>query len=124
MSVPGPVPGAVRRERLTRVLAGAGRAPVVVVSAPAGWGKTVALADWAGGRPGVHWAAAAAAPDRLHAALTAVLRHPGGPPPLVVVDDADRLASTMVTTILNFMAHSDGTVVLAGRGTGPGQPLP
>ena len=59
LHVPGSRPGLVPRPRLTgRLTEGLGQG-LVLVCAPAGYGKTVLLAQWArqGGRPsgGYHW---------------------------------------------------------------------
>jgi len=56
LHVPRPQPGFVSRPRLVSRLGEGVAAGVVVVSAPAGFGKTVLLADWArsGGQP-VAW---------------------------------------------------------------------
>ncbi|MDD7939608.1 hypothetical protein PHK61_14385 [Actinomycetospora lutea] len=45
-------PGAVRRARLTGALAGALRAGLTLVSAPAGFGKSTLLVEWLATRPG------------------------------------------------------------------------
>ena len=53
LHIPRPQPGFVSRPRLVSRLGEGVAAGVVVVSAPAGFGKTVLLADWArsGGQP-------------------------------------------------------------------------
>ena len=53
LRVPGPRPGFVPRPRLAERLGESLRHGLVLVRAPAGYGKTVLLADWAGrgGRP-------------------------------------------------------------------------
>src|SRR4051812_43034198 len=45
-AVPRVPPGFVRREPLRALLGKAVEAPVTLVAAPAGYGKTVLLADW------------------------------------------------------------------------------
>ncbi|MGW9156466.1 LuxR C-terminal-related transcriptional regulator [Microbacterium sp. NPDC055665] len=53
---PGPQPGAIRRERVSSAIADAvGEHPLTVVSAPSGFGKTTAAADWASGLEQVAW---------------------------------------------------------------------
>jgi LuxR family transcriptional regulator, maltose regulon positive regulatory protein len=56
LHVPRPRPGFVSRPRLVEALEGGLARRLILVCAPAGWGKTVLLADWAqrGGRP-VAW---------------------------------------------------------------------
>ncbi|WP_147332055.1 hypothetical protein [Geodermatophilus marinus] len=51
-AVPRLAPGYVPRPRLLGALAAATAGQVVVVSAPAGYGKTLLLADWVGRGPG------------------------------------------------------------------------
>ena len=46
LHVPGPQPGFVARPRLVRVLGEALARQLVLVCAPAGFGKTALLADW------------------------------------------------------------------------------
>jgi LuxR family maltose regulon positive regulatory protein len=59
-TVPGPPADLVSRPRLLTVLDGASEAAMVFVGAPAGFGKTVLLAEWARGRDGgaVAWLSA------------------------------------------------------------------
>lgn len=53
---PGPQPGAIRRERVSTAIADAAAIdPLTVVSAPSGFGKTTAVADWASGLEQVAW---------------------------------------------------------------------
>ncbi|TFB17707.1 LuxR family transcriptional regulator [Microbacterium sp. 3H14] len=53
---PAPQPGAIRRERVSDALeAAAAVDSLVVVSAPSGFGKTTAVADWASGLEQVAW---------------------------------------------------------------------
>jgi LuxR family transcriptional regulator, maltose regulon positive regulatory protein len=56
-TVPELPPGYVPRDRLTAQLDAAIRSPLTLVTAPAGWGKTVALAAWARAntQQGVRW---------------------------------------------------------------------
>lgn len=53
---PAPQPGAIRRERVSAALThAAGLDPLTVISAPSGFGKTTAAADWASGLEQVAW---------------------------------------------------------------------
>lgn len=53
---PAPQPGAIRRERVSAVLSEAASVdPLTVISAPSGFGKTTAVADWASGLEQVAW---------------------------------------------------------------------
>ena len=53
---PAPQPGAIRRERVSAAITrAAGIDPLTVVSAPSGFGKTTAVADWASGLEQVAW---------------------------------------------------------------------
>lgn len=55
---PAPQPGAIRRERVSIAIAEAAAIdPLTVVSAPSGFGKTTAVADWASGLEHVAWLA-------------------------------------------------------------------
>ncbi|GAB3165014.1 LuxR C-terminal-related transcriptional regulator [Amycolatopsis stemonae] len=63
ITVPGPPADLVSRPRLRTVLDGAGDAAMVFVGAPAGFGKTVLLADWARGHDGGAVAWLSADPD-------------------------------------------------------------
>ena len=53
---PAAQPGAIRRERVSTAIAeAAARDPLTVISAPSGFGKTTAVADWAGGLEQAAW---------------------------------------------------------------------
>lgn len=53
---PAPQPGAIRRERVSATIAEAVAIdPLTVISAPSGFGKTTAVADWASGLEQVAW---------------------------------------------------------------------
>ncbi|MFK3679530.1 LuxR C-terminal-related transcriptional regulator [Microbacterium sp. NPDC090218] len=53
---PAPQPGAIRRERVSSAIDEAAAVdPLTVVSAPSGFGKTTAVADWASGLEQVAW---------------------------------------------------------------------
>ena len=56
-TIPAPPVGLVRRDRLSALLDSAPSGALVLVSAPAGWGKTTAVAEWARrARVAVAWA--------------------------------------------------------------------
>lgn len=52
---PAPQPGAIRRERVSAALTEAAGDALTVVSAPSGFGKTTAVADWASSLEHVGW---------------------------------------------------------------------
>ena len=89
--------GMVRRSQLlTRLDAVAGRAPVIVLAAPAGYGKTTALRQWAaaGGRP-VGWVSLDASDDdpaRLAGHVAVALQ--AVPMPAATADRLARIADT------------------------------
>jgi LuxR family maltose regulon positive regulatory protein len=79
VTIPAPPEDLVSRSRLLTVLDGAGEAAVVFVGAPAGFGKTVLLADWAGRRRGaVAWVSADADDNDDRLFWSAVLEALGG----------------------------------------------
>jgi len=79
VTIPAPPGDLVSRPRLLAVLDGAGEAAVVFVGAPAGFGKTVLLADWAGHRRGaVAWVSADADDNDDRLFWSAVLEALGG----------------------------------------------
>ena len=84
--------GVLRRERLLRRLAQASDVPLVLVVAPAGYGKTTLIAQWieSDPRPSV-WISAGEAGDEV--TLAAIQREIGDlePPFVVVLDDAHQL---------------------------------
>ncbi len=122
LHVPGPRPGLVPRPRLAQRLDEGLAQGLVLVCAPAGYGKTVLLADWArqGGRP-AGWLALDAAdndPARFWRHVVAALdrAHPGieermgpllGPP-------VPPTFEPLVTALINELAAQpgDGTVRL------------
>ena len=82
-------PATIERARLHEALDTLCERPLTLVSAPAGWGKTVLLASWAAAR-GAAWLTLAARhsdADRLLADIEAALRDA---PAARVLDDVDR----------------------------------
>src|SRR5688500_18728263 len=85
---PGPLrPGSVRRPRLVRELSRA-RGPLAVLVAPAGYGKTTLLRQWAGSdpRPSV-WLPVDSRPEHVLGAVA----DRADDPMVLVADDAQRL---------------------------------
>ena len=98
-------PGLVPRPRLLRALAAARELPLVLLAAPAGFGKTTLLAEWAArdGRP-FSWIR----PSELSgpgAAARVLAEHAGADPEVIVLDDAQRAPAAAV----------DALAELAGR---------
>ncbi|WP_240744601.1 LuxR C-terminal-related transcriptional regulator [Microbacterium sp. PF5] len=79
---PGPQPGVLRRDRVTEALhAAVAGAPVTVVSAPSGFGKTTAVAQWATSVDRVAWLALSpfdVDPARLTRGVVEALRATSG----------------------------------------------
>jgi LuxR family transcriptional regulator, maltose regulon positive regulatory protein len=121
---PAPERGLVTRARLVRQLTEARYVPLVLVAAPAGYGKTTTLLEWAqhDARPFV-WLALEPAHDRpehLRAALAvttaALCRH--ARPGVVVVDDLQVLRSRKSVELLaSYVEHPPrgAQVVIASR---------
>ena len=120
LHIPGPRPGLVPRLRLTAQLDEGLARGVILVCAPAGYGKTVLLADWARGcRRPVAWLSLDAGdndPARFwrHAVAALDGAHPGigervapllGPP-------APSSFQGLVTALINDLAADDAVLVL------------
>ncbi|WAA67504.1 LuxR C-terminal-related transcriptional regulator [Microbacterium oxydans] len=75
---PAPQPGAIRRDRVSAAISAAtAHGALTVVSAPSGFGKTTAVADWAAGRDQVAWLALSSFdsdPGRLSQGVVNALR--------------------------------------------------
>jgi LuxR family maltose regulon positive regulatory protein len=85
-------PGLVPRPRLLRVLARTDALPLVLLVAPAGYGKTALLAEWAArDRRSFSWLAPEELGDR-RAAADLLERLACDAPAVIVVDDAQRAA--------------------------------
>jgi LuxR family maltose regulon positive regulatory protein len=122
---PATAAGLVTRARLVRRLMEARDLPLVVLTAPAGYGKTTTLLEWAQHDPRPFaWLDLEPAhddPDLLRGALavaTAALYRRAGAS-VVVVDDAHVLrSSAAVEVFTSFVEHPpcDAQVVVASRG--------
>jgi LuxR family maltose regulon positive regulatory protein len=104
-------PGLVPRSRLVRRLVGCRDTPIVLLVAPAGYGKTTLLSEWSfrDRRPFV-WVS----PDRLDVVDDAVA-HPA--PQVLVVDDAHALGPTALKRLAGAAQRlpAGGAVALAAR---------
>ena len=107
-------PALVPRPRLVRRLAEAAE-PIVLITAPAGYGKTTLLADWAA-RDGRRftWTSGADAAEDPRALGLLIEAAAGGGPSVVVVDDADRALAGPVADGAPRLPPGT-TVVLASR---------
>jgi ATP/maltotriose-dependent transcriptional regulator MalT len=116
LHVPGPQPGFVARARLVRALGDALARPLVLVCAPAGFGKTALLADWArsddirvgwlsldpgDNDPARFWRHALAALDRAHPGIAERAAPLLGPP-------APSSFEGLVTALINDLAARPG----------------
>jgi LuxR family maltose regulon positive regulatory protein len=119
---PQPRPGLVRRTRLLRRLVGCD-APVVLLVAPAGYGKTALLRDWAqrDGRP-FAWVSFSTG-RRAEAVLTRLL-HSAAPGQVIVADDAHLAAPAVMRRLLDAASTlpAGATLALATRSR-PDAPL-
>ena len=112
LHMPAPRPGVVPRPRLAKQLNEALACGLVLVCAPAGYGKTVLLADWARRReqpsawlsldpgdndPARFWRYAVAALDRAHPGIGCRVAPLLGPPAPSSFED-------LVTTLINELA--------------------
>jgi LuxR family transcriptional regulator, maltose regulon positive regulatory protein len=120
LHMPGSRPGQVPRARLTERLDQGLEHGLTLVCAPAGYGKTALLAEWAqrcapraawlsldGGDndPARFWRHAVAAMDRVRPGLDARLGPLLGPP-------APASLEPLVTTLINELANGGGELVL------------
>jgi LuxR family transcriptional regulator, maltose regulon positive regulatory protein len=109
-------PNFVSRTRLLAQLERASSGRAVVVRAPAGYGKTALLADWARTSGGVAWSRARPGVGALLAQVTSAL-NAVPPPTRVVVDDVDELDASTVQVLADLVRRRqpDVRLVLAGR---------
>lgn len=77
-------------------------APLVIVSAPSGFGKTSALAEWAHKREGVSWLSVSAAVDSWRLLNGGLL---GLVPPAVRAQLAEQPSSTVSPSVLDLVEH-------------------
>ena len=122
LRVPQPRPGQVVRDRLSDRLSGAGAAKLVLVSAPAGFGKTTALAQWLASSQATRSVAWLSLDPRdndpvvffqyLVAALRAAI--PGlGVEVLALLESPHRSVESVLSTALNELhAVPDGVVLV------------
>jgi LuxR family transcriptional regulator, maltose regulon positive regulatory protein len=116
LHVPRPPEGLVARRRLRKALGGGLAGDLIVVSAPAGFGKTSMLADWIRGRsrpagwlsldagdndPVRFWRHVAAALDRVCAGISDKVGPLFGPPPPASFEE-------LVTALINELAGAAG----------------
>src|SRR5262245_24424899 len=121
-------PGLVARDRLVRRLVDARELPLVVLTAPAGYGKTTTLLDWAQHDPRPFaWVALDRADDAPDHLLASVARSTGALPqrggtPVVVLDGVDFLRSPAALEALSHLVehHPAGAqIALATRAEPP-----
>jgi ATP/maltotriose-dependent transcriptional regulator MalT len=107
------------RSRLLALLERPGPGRVVVVRAPAGFGKTALLADWARRHEGTAWLRPEAGP--LRAQLAAALAEQRGPTRLVI-DDVDEMGESdrrVVADLLHRCPPGVRCVVAGDRAATP-----
>jgi LuxR family transcriptional regulator, maltose regulon positive regulatory protein len=112
------------RSRLLALLERAGPGRVVIVRAPAGFGKTALLADWARRHEGTAWLRQEAGP--LRAQLAAALAEQRGPTRLVI-DDVDELGESdrcVVADLLRRCPPGVRCAVAGERAATPGSSAP
>jgi LuxR family maltose regulon positive regulatory protein len=118
-------PGLVARARLVRALGQARDVPLILLAAPAGYGKTTTLLDWAQQDPRPFaWVALCAAHDDPGALLAAVARSSEaaiarGDEFVLVLDGTDALRrDETLEALADLVAHppAGAQVVLASRG--------
>jgi LuxR family maltose regulon positive regulatory protein len=104
-------PGLVARARLVRRLVDARELPLVVLTAPAGYGKTTTLLDWAQHDPRPFaWVAVDRADDDPDHLLASVARSTGALPepgaaPVLVLDGVDFLRSEAAIDALSHLVE-------------------
>src|SRR5690242_17243624 len=121
---PRPRTGMVPRTRLVRRLEALSDTPIALVVAPAGYGKTTLLAEWAAAdeRP-FGWVSLARRPaaDALRAVLALTERDHG--PQVLVVDDAQLAGPAGIRRLLEAAAGlPEGTTLALSSRRYPGEP--
>ena len=117
-------PGLVPRPRLARRLAETGDVPLVLLVAPAGYGKTTLLAEWeARGDRRFAWLRPSSL-ERSGAGAGLLERHAGGGPVVIAVDDAHRLTAGALAELADAAGRlpAGATLALASR-RAPGAPV-
>ena len=113
-------PATIERARLHEALDAHRSRPLTLVSAPAGWGKTVLLASWAAAR-GAAWLTIGSRHSdaaRLLSDADAALRAAGGDAPALVLDDVHLLLPDAMSALGELVAggtSSDGGGALRSR---------
>jgi len=120
--------GSIPRARLVRRLREAREAPLVLLVAPAGYGKTTLLSEWAGcdGRrfAWIDLGAGDHDSDRLVASVQRTA-HDTGPPTVFVVDNAHRISTPETFHALHDVARSmqSGSQLALATRCEPGLPV-
>ncbi|HET8952903.1 MAG TPA: hypothetical protein VFN44_20435, partial [Solirubrobacteraceae bacterium] len=110
-------PGLVPRPRLLRALAAARELPLVLLAAPAGFGKTTLLVEWAA-RDGRRFSWMR--PSELSgpgAAARAIALHAGADPVVIALDDAQRAPAAAVDELAELAGRlpAGSTLAVATR---------
>ncbi len=114
LSPPPRRPGHIARDALIGRLAGGAPARVTLVSAPAGWGKTTALREWASAAPASGWLSLDEAdndPVRFWSYVVEALRSAGAAvdtAPALIATDRDGMAA-----LINDLHGLDAPIALA-----------
>jgi len=106
-------PGLVPRPRLLRALAAARELPLVLLAAPAGFGKTTLLAEWAA-RDGRRFSWIR--PSELSgpgAAARVIALHAGADPVVIALDDAQRAPAAAVDELAELAGRLPAGTTLA-----------
>jgi LuxR family transcriptional regulator, maltose regulon positive regulatory protein len=110
-------PATIERARLHETLDASCERPLTLISAPAGWGKTVLLASWAGTR-GAAWMTLAARHSdaaRLLADVEEALRATPAKAPALVLDDVHRLRGGGLAALRELVDDRAISVVAGAR---------
>ena len=122
---PAPGVGMVRRSALVRKLTGSGVFPVVLLNAPAGYGKTTVLAQWAGADPRPFaWLTVdddRNDAERLRRDIDEAIAS-AGEPFVLVVDDSQLITDPAARRLIDGLligVPSGSQVVISTRGAAP-----